>query len=130
MPPHLDPDEWVGDGREAPRSFSALLRQKLSLDRNGTCVLYDANTGVAIVPEDFAMNPVSALGCFFRKIIRRHRDIECHHITVLFFFSFSLQFTYQVRHVLLWFGNVELHLVFNEELESQVVLGGVQLMGL
>lgn len=26
--------------------------------------------------------------------------------------------TYQVKHILLWFGNVELHLIFNEEFES------------
>ena len=38
--------------------------------------------------------------------------------------------TYQVAHVLLWFGDVELHFVFDEELESQVMLGGIELVSL
>lgn len=38
--------------------------------------------------------------------------------------------TYQVIHILLWFGNVELSLVFDKEFESQVVLGGIKLVGL
>lgn len=38
--------------------------------------------------------------------------------------------TYQVAHILLWFGNVELHLAFDEEFESQIVLGGIELVSL
>lgn len=38
--------------------------------------------------------------------------------------------TYQVAHILLWFGNVELHLVFDKEFESQVVFGGIELVSL
>lgn len=38
--------------------------------------------------------------------------------------------TYQVAHILLWFGNVELHLVFDKELKTQVVLCGIKLMSL
>lgn len=38
--------------------------------------------------------------------------------------------TYQVAHVFFWFGNVELHLVFDKEFETQVVLRGIQLMSL
>lgn len=48
-------------------------------------------------------------------------------VAVFFLLFFD---TYQVAHVLLRFGNVELHLAFDQELESQVVLGGVQLVGL
>lgn len=29
---------------------------------------------------------------------------------------FKLLVTYQITHILLWFGDVELHLVFNKEL--------------
>lgn len=38
--------------------------------------------------------------------------------------------TYQVTNILLRLRNVELHLVFDEEFESQVVLGGIELMSL
>lgn len=38
--------------------------------------------------------------------------------------------TYQVKHILLWFGNVELHLIFNKEFKSQVVLCGIELVSL
>lgn len=38
--------------------------------------------------------------------------------------------TYQVKHILLWFGNVELHLILNKEFESQVVLCGIELVSL
>lgn len=37
---------------------------------------------------------------------------------------------YQVTYVFLRFGNVELHLVFNKEFESQVVFGGIDVMSL
>lgn len=43
---------------------------------------------------------------------------------------FKQAVTYQVTHILFWFGNVELHLVFNEEFESQIVLGGIELVSL
>lgn len=43
---------------------------------------------------------------------------------------FEQTVTYQVTHVLFWFGDVELHLVFNQELESQVMLGGIEVVSL
>lgn len=93
------------------------------------------------------MNQISARGCFLffcffdfaeskeangtSSVIMLHfLPRERQEAKGFFFFSFFLHLTYQVTHVLLWFGNVELHLVFNEELESQVVLGGIQLVGL
>lgn len=38
--------------------------------------------------------------------------------------------TYQVAHIFFWLGNVELHLVFDKEFESQVVLGRIELVSL
>lgn len=38
--------------------------------------------------------------------------------------------TYQVAHILLWFGNIELHLVFDKELKTQVVLCRIKMMSL
>lgn len=43
---------------------------------------------------------------------------------------FKQAVTYQVAHILFRFGNVELHLVFDKEFESQVVLGGIKLVSL
>lgn len=38
--------------------------------------------------------------------------------------------TYQVAHILFWFGDVELHLVFDKEFETKVVLSGIELVSL
>lgn len=92
------------------------------------CGLYDANTGVTFV---LFMNPISARGCSFSLFVKSKEANGISSVVMIDFLPReTLYFTYQVAHVLLWFGNVELHLVFNQELESQVVLGGVQLMGL
>lgn len=43
---------------------------------------------------------------------------------------FKYGVTYQVTYILFWFGNVELHLIFNKDFKSQVMFGWIKLMSL